>query len=53
VSGVDERDMTAAGRAWMRGELSSAEYFGMVRRGVRRDVVAPYWWRRVVGWWKR
>lgn len=43
--------MTEAGRAWMRGELSSADYFAMVRRQARRDVMVPRWWRRVRGWW--
>lgn len=53
MSGVDERDMTAAGRAWMRGALSSKEYFAMARRGAGRDVSVPGWWRRMLGWWRR
>lgn len=31
---MPERDMTEAGRAWMRGELPAAEYFAMARRDV-------------------
>jgi hypothetical protein len=50
---VPGRDLTEPGRAWMRGELSSAEYFAMVRREARRDVVAPVWWRRMLGWWRQ
>jgi hypothetical protein len=35
---MSDRDMTEAGRAWMRGELPSADYFAMARRSVRPDV---------------
>jgi hypothetical protein len=36
---MTDRDMTEAGRAWVRGELPSAGYFAMARRSVWRDVV--------------
>jgi hypothetical protein len=39
-----ERDMTEAGRAWMRGELPYAEYFAMARR----SVCGPGLWERLV-----
>lgn len=46
-----ERDMAEAGRAWMRGELSSADYFAMARRSVRPErELAPGWWRRLWRW---
>lgn len=46
-----ERDMTGAGRAWMRGELPSADYFAMARRSVRRDAVPGRRLRaRLRGW---
>lgn len=44
----DDRDPTAAGRAWMRGQLSSADYFAMVRRQNR----APETGRRRWAWWR-
>jgi hypothetical protein len=48
---MDERDMTGAGRAWMRGELPSADYFAMARRGVRPDVAPGRRLRaRLRGW---
>lgn len=45
-----ERDMTEAGRAWMRGELPSAEYFAMARRSVRRDVAPGRRLRAGLAW---
>jgi hypothetical protein len=41
----DDRDPTAAGRAWMCGRLSSEAYFAMVRRQVRaREPGRRRWW---------
>lgn len=36
-------DPTEAGRAWMRGDLSSRDYFDLVRRVNRR----PNAWQRI------
>ncbi|MCX4232065.1 hypothetical protein [Streptomyces ortus] len=39
-------DSQEAGRAWMRGELSSEEYFAMARRqAVRGRRLPALWWR--------
>lgn len=52
-----ERDMTEAGRAWMRGELPSADYFAMARRQarpeVRRSARPQAWWVRLWRRWRR
>ena len=42
---VTDRDPTEAGRAWMRGELSSEAYFAIVRRQNRaRETGRRRWW---------
>lgn len=50
-----ERDAVEAGRAWMRGDLPSAEYFAMARRGAWTPTVRKragvrerltMWWRQ-------
>jgi hypothetical protein len=45
---MTDRDPTAPGQAWMRGELSSEAYFAMVRRQVRAPEPGRRrrWWRR-------
>jgi len=53
---VADDDMTAAGRAWMRGELPSEEYFALVRREARREARRHVWRSRRrarAGWWAR
>lgn len=45
-----ERDMTEAGREWMAGEMPAHEYFEMVRRSVRRDVVPGRRLRAGLAW---
>jgi hypothetical protein len=43
---VTDRDPTAAGRAWMCGQLSSEAYFAMVRRQVRAPETGRRRWGR-------
>ncbi|MGW1616351.1 hypothetical protein ACWCQZ_44285 [Streptomyces sp. NPDC002285] len=44
---------TAAGEAWMRGELDSRAYFAMARRGAFLRVHRPSWWAWLVSGWRR
>lgn len=41
-------DPQEAGRAWMRGDLSSDEYFAMARRGNRYPARQPSIWQRLL-----
>lgn len=46
-------DPQEAGRAWMRGDLPSEDYFAMVRRGNRhRPARRPGIWQRIARWAK-
>jgi len=46
-------DPQEPGRAWMRGDLPSDEYFAMARRGNRHPARRPSIWRRLLQWAKR
>lgn len=47
-------DPREPGRAWMRGDLPSAEYFALVRRGNRGyPARRPGIWQRLRRWIKR
>lgn len=50
-----DRDMTEAGRAWMRGELPSADYFAMARRSAWTPTMRKRAgvWERLAMWWRR
>jgi hypothetical protein len=48
-----DRDPQEPGRAWMRGELSSRDYFAMARREAARDRHQPATWSRLTQWIKR
>lgn len=49
-----ERDAVEAGHAWMRGDLPSAEYFAMARRGAWTPTVRVRAgaWERITMWWR-
>lgn len=49
-----EPDPTAPGRAWMRGDLPSGEYFAMARQGVWTPTVRKRAgvWERIAMWWR-
>lgn len=51
---MPDRDLTEPGRAWMRGDLPSAEYFAMARRGAWTPTVRGRTgvWEWLAMWWR-